>query len=125
VRAGVRFDELLGAGTGNGAEEELKFLTDCRRGGLKIFYVPEEIASVGQTSSTWFNGFDRAFFINRGATTRYILGLPVALLYGVYYVVKKRPYYRDQLTPMQAMKALLRGVKENKIKKQKERKNGI
>ena len=29
LEAGVRFDELLGAGTGNGAEEELKFLLDC------------------------------------------------------------------------------------------------
>ena len=27
LAAGVRFDELLGAGTGNGGEEELKFLT--------------------------------------------------------------------------------------------------
>lgn len=125
IKAGVRFDELLGAGTGNGGEEELKFLTDCRGRGLRIFYVPEEIASVGQTSSTWFNGFDSAFFVNRGATTRYILGAPLALLYGLYYVVKKRPYYRDQLTPVQAMKALLRGVKENKIKKQKESENGL
>jgi hypothetical protein len=40
-------------------------------------------------------------------------------------VVKKRPYYRDQLTPMEAMRALLSGMKENKIKKQKERENGI
>jgi glycosyltransferase involved in cell wall biosynthesis len=125
LKAGIRFDELLGAGTGNGGEEELKFLTDCRRKGLHIFYVPEEIASVGQTSSTWFHGFDRVFFMNRGATTRYILGLPLALIYGVYYVVKKRPHYRDQLTPMEAMKALLSGMKENKIKKQKEREKEI
>ena len=43
LKSGVLFDELLGAGTGNGAEEELKFLTDCERAGLKIYYVPAEI----------------------------------------------------------------------------------
>lgn len=70
VRTGVRFDELLGAGTGNGAEEELKFLRDCEKAGLQIWYVPVEIASVGQTESTWFQGFTEQFFVNRGATTR-------------------------------------------------------
>lgn len=119
IRSGVRFDELLGAGSGNGAEEELKFLRDCQRAKLKIYYVPTEIASVGQTVSTWFKGFDETFFINRGATTRYILGLPLAFLYGAYYVLKKRPLYAQTLTPLQAMKATLKGMKENKITRQR------
>lgn len=118
LRTGVRFDELLGAGTGNGAEEELKFLLDCQRAGLKIYYVPAEIARVAQTQSTWFQGFDAPFFENRGATTRYILGLPMAALYGVYYVLTKRSLYRDHLTPLQAMGALWRGMMENRITKQ-------
>ncbi len=118
--SGVRFDELLGAGTGNGAEEELKFLLDCQRAGLRIWYVPVEIAEVKQEVSTWYDGFNEKFFENRGATTRYILGVPMALLYGVYYVIKKRPKYRDGLTMAQAWKALCRGIRENKIGKQKE-----
>jgi glycosyltransferase involved in cell wall biosynthesis len=43
IKTGVRFDPLLGAGTGNGAEEELKFLLDCQKAGLNIFFVPQEI----------------------------------------------------------------------------------
>ena len=35
LRTGVRFDELLGAGSGNGAEEELKFLVDCQKADRK------------------------------------------------------------------------------------------
>jgi glycosyltransferase involved in cell wall biosynthesis len=115
---GIRFDELLGAGTGNGAEEELKFLTDCRRKGLKIYYVPREIASVAQEESTWFRGFDETFFYNRGATTRYILGLPLAAAYGVYYIVRKKNLYSDTLSPAAALRALGRGMKDNKITKQ-------
>ena len=119
LRCGIRFDELLGAGTGNGAEEELKFLLDCQKAGLKIYYVPTEIATVGQTASTWFEGFDRKFFINRGATTRYILGWPLALVYGIFYVIKKRPLYRQNLSPLQAMGAIWKGMRENKITKQR------
>lgn len=115
---GIRFDELLGAGSGNGAEEELKFLTDCRRAGLRIFYVPEEIASVAQKESTWFRGFDAQFFYNRGATTRYILGCPLAAIYAIYYIVRKREMYRQTISPMDALRAIFRGIHENKITKQ-------
>lgn len=118
IEANVRFDEFLGAGTGNGAEEELKFLLDCQKAGLKIFYFPTEIASVGQTESTWFMGFTEQYFINRGATTRYILGVILSLLYAVYYVIEKRQLYQSQISPFNALKATLHGIKENKITKQ-------
>lgn len=114
----VRFDELLGAGTGNGAEEELKFLLDCERAGLEIYYVPVQIASVAQEASTWFGGFNETFFENRGATTRYILGIPVASLYALYYVIRKRSLYRDTISPLNALLATFRGIRENKIGKQ-------
>ena len=116
--AGVYFDELLGAGTGNGAEEELKFLTDCERAGLRIYYVPVEIASVVQSESTWFHGYTETFFENRGATTSYILGAGIASAYAVYYVLRKKGMYRDTISPVRALRATLRGIRENKIGKQ-------
>lgn len=123
VSSGVRFDELLGAGSGNGAQEELKFLLDCERAGLKIYYVPSEIASVRRTSSTWFKGFDEQFFEQRGATTRYILGLPLASLYAVYYVVKKRKML--DVSPLEAIRATFRGILKNSITKQKCRQQSL
>ena len=119
LKSGIKFDELLGAGTGNGAEEELKFLIDCERAGLKIFYVPSVIASVGQTESTWFEGFTEQFFINRGASTRYILGAPLAVVYAIYYVIKKKKLYEAQITMPDALKAIFKGMIENKITKQR------
>ena len=115
LEAGVLFDELLGAGTGNGAEEELKFLLDCEKAGLRIYYVPTEIASVAQEASTWFRGFDETFFENRGATTRYILGIGLAALYAVYYVIRKKHLYRDTVSPYRALMATFRGIRKNKI----------
>ena len=117
VHAGVSFDELLGAGTGNGAEEELKFLLDCQKAGLCIYYVPTPIAAVAQTSSTWFSGFNETFFENRGATTRYILGSFLAFLYAVYYIVSKRSLYREHISAKQAFLSTLRGIQQNKIGK--------
>lgn len=116
--AGVRFDELLGSGTGNGGEEELKFLLDCERAGLMIYYVPVQIASVGQDQSEWFGGFTESFFENRGATTRYVLGVPLASAYALYYVLRKRSLYRDQLSFSHALSAIFRGIRKNKIGRQ-------
>lgn len=117
LSAGIRFDELLGAGTGNGAEEELKFLTDCQRAGLVMYYVPTEIASVAQTESTWFRGYTETFFENRGATTRYILGAGLASAYALYYVIRKRKLYRKNLSSRRALCAIFRGIRQNKIQK--------
>lgn len=122
LRAGVEFDELMGAGTGNGAEEELKFLMDCRRAGLRIFYVPFPIAEVDHVGSTWFAGYNKDFFYNRGATTRYILGAPLAAVYAVYYVVKKRKKF--SVSAFTALKEIFRGMKDNKIVRQQKQRKG-
>lgn len=119
LAAGVRFDELLGAGTGNGGEEELKFLTDCEKAGLKIYYVPAEIASVAQDKSTWFHGFTETFFENRGATTRYILGPGLASAYALYYIIRKRKMYRATISSSKALRAIFRGIRENRIEHRK------
>lgn len=118
LRSGVRFDELLGAGSGNGAEEELDFLIRCERAGLKIWYVPVEIASVAQKKSTWFCGFNEKFFYDRGATTRYILGFPTAVVYALYYVIKKKPLYSSNLSVKAALHAIFHGICDDKIGKQ-------
>lgn len=118
MRSGVRFDELLGSGSGNGAEEELKFLRDCEKRGLRIYYVPVEVARLENGESAWFSGFDREFFYRRGGTTRYILGLPLALAYGVYYVVRKRGLYRRELTMMEAMRAIWQGIRDDRVSRQ-------
>ncbi len=118
LQAGVRFDELLGAGSGNGAEEELKFLTDCEKAGLRIYYFPLEVASLETGESTWFGGFHEQFFRDRGGTTRYILGLPLASAYAVYYVIKKRSLYRGQISSRAALRAIFQGILEDKVSKQ-------
>ena len=119
ISAGVRFDEYMGAGTGNGAQEENKFLLDCERSGLKIYYVPIAIGSVAQAHSTWFAGFTEDFFYKRGTATRYMLGLPLAVLYAGYYLAAKRRLYRGEISVGRAAVAVLKGIVSNDIAGQK------
>lgn len=119
---GIRFDENMGAGSGNGAEEEFRFLTQCRKAGLKIYHYPYELATVAQTQSTWFKGFDREFFVNRGNTTRYIMGLPLSVLYAAYYAFAKRKQLTD-ISMFKAFSYTLAGIKENRLNKPKKGNN--
>lgn len=118
LASGVLFDEKMGAGSGNGAEEEFRFLTQCRKAKLRIYHYPFRLASVAQTQSTWFKGFDEEFFVNRGNTTRYIMGLPLSVLYAAYYALAKR----KQLSGMSMFRAFsytVKGIKENRLTKLK------
>ena len=65
---GIRFDERFGAGSGRYLMgEENIFLYDCLKKGLKIYYEPVIIANLREEESTWFKGYDKDFFISRGA----------------------------------------------------------
>lgn len=119
LNAKLRFNERMGAGTGNGGEEEVNFLIECHRAGLKIYYVPEDIAYMREDAeeSTWLSSFDEKFFYNRGMTTAYILGRPLAILYGVYYVIRKKSMYSKDISSVAAFKAVMKGIIQNKLKK--------
>lgn len=125
LKRGIQFDENMGAGTGNGGGEEVKFLRDCIKAGLKSYYVPKSIGTVEQTDSTWFRGFNRDFFYKRGITNRYMLGLPVSILYAAYYTMVKRDLYKEYVTPWQSFKYTLDGIISNDIAKQKKRRNSV
>ena len=125
IKSGIRFDEDMGAGTGNGGGEEVKFLRDCIKAGLKAYYVPKSIGTVAQTESTWFQGFDRDFFYQRGITNRYMLGLPVSMLYAAYYTLVKRDLYKEYVTPWQSFKYTVDGIIANDIGRKKKRRNSV
>lgn len=111
----LQFDPHMGSGSGNGCGEENKFLLDAMKAGLRVYYVPEQIAQLLPQESEWFFGFDEQFFYQRGGATRYMLGLAPSILYGMYYLVAKRGLYRKSITMKTAACALAKGIKDNSI----------
>ena len=115
IKNKLYFDEKLGAGTGNGAGEETKFLWDCYSKGLKIYYYPVKILSLREKQSTWFNGYDENYFYNRGKVTRYIMGRFYSTLYAYYYAFSHRKLYNKQISIFKALKYMIKGIKEGKL----------
>ena len=108
---GIGFDEEMGAGTGHGGGEEIKFLFDCLHKNLKIQYVPHLIATLKtDTPSSWFKGYTPIFFRQQGWATRRYLGLPLTVLYSLYFTLRKRKKYSKQMTFLQALSEMLKGT---------------
>lgn len=105
----IKFDELMGSGTGNGGGEENKFLYDCRKAGLEIWYEPALIATVNKGESQWFNGFVDKYFENHGWSARRLLGDFGGFIYCIYYVIAHMAAYKNDNTFWNALKCELRG----------------
>ncbi len=108
---GLHFDEKMGSGTGNGGQEESKFLIDCYKAGLQIWYVPICIAKMNELhESQWFQGFDQRFFYNRGWATRRFLGWTLSTLYAIYFAIKKHKMYSTNISFANALTAMIKGI---------------
>lgn len=106
----IRLNERIGAGTKYRMGEENAFLYECLRQGLKLYYVPKQIAKLRYEPSTWKSGFNESFFISRGAsfqamTSRY------SLLLIAQYAVRKYRFYRNDISFFRAFYYLLKGRK--------------
>lgn len=113
----LKFDIKLGAGTGNGAGEENKFLLDVYDKGLKIYHYPINIATMIENESTWFSGYNEEYFYKRGASTRYILGFWLSCAYAIYFLIFKHREYKNEILFISALKNIFCGIVYNDLEK--------
>jgi len=109
------YDERFGAGSEYGMGEENIFLFDALRKGAKIKYFPIEIAKVYVGDSSWFKGFDRNYFVNRGAIFYRMFGL-TSDIFSLIFCIRKRKLYKDKFDIKTAFKFTREGKKEFKLK---------
>lgn len=64
---GIHFNLSFGGGTEHSNGEDTLFLYECLKHGLKIYAVPEYIATLDEESeSTWFNGYNAKYLRDKG-----------------------------------------------------------
>lgn len=119
IENNLKFDIKLGAGTGNGAGEENKFLLDAYDKGLKIYHYPINIATMIENESTWFSGYNEEYFYKHGMTTRYILGFWLSCLYALYFLIFKYKEYKNDISFFNAFKNISFGIYDNNLNKVK------
>ncbi|MDM8218951.1 glycosyltransferase family A protein [Parasutterella secunda] len=106
----IRFDISMGAGTGNGGGEENRFLFDCLKQKLDIIFIPQLIAQVNHKDSSWFDGYTEEYFINRGYSSKKLLGFFLGFLYVIEWSVAKYYLYKNNMSIAQAVWLQTKGL---------------
>ena len=114
----ILFDEQIGSGVSKAGGEENIFLHDCIRNNLSIYFVPATIAQLLPSESQWSsNMFSKEYFIDRGKfTCRLIGGKPFAILYAIYFVFFKHPFFKNKMSLKDAIVYMFYGIFKGYIK---------
>ena len=106
---GISFHESFGAGSGKYLMgEENIFLYDCLKAKKRIVYVPEKIASLREEESTWFRGYDDAFFRSRGAGYAAMSkGFSHVLIW--QFALRKQKQYKETMGMFRALRRMYEG----------------
>ena len=74
------------------------FIHDCLKAGLKVYSIPVEIGEEQPRPSTWFFGFDRKFFHDRGVLYHVLYGKLAAVM-GFRFLLKNKSNMNSESCP--------------------------
>lgn len=74
LSSGVTFSLLFGGGAKYSNGEDSLFLKEFMKKGYRVYTAPVTIAREESGESTWFAGYNRKFFTDRGVLYRYLYG---------------------------------------------------
>lgn len=107
----VPFDEEFGAGAKYRMGEENLFLYECLKKKKTIIYMPIQIAKLREEESTWFTGYDRDFFLCRGANyTAMSRWFSHVLIW--QFALRKKALYGENAGMFQVLKWMYEGRRE-------------
>lgn len=122
IKNNLLFNENFGAGAKWFMGEENIFLYDCLKKGLKIYYVPDTIARLNDSESTWFRGFNKEYFIVKGGVY-YEMSKIFCPLFILQFAIRKKKKYKNEMSIIEAIKFMNQGKKKRKKEKKMECKN--
>lgn len=109
-RENIVFHRQFGGGTSYSSGEDTLFITDLIKRGQKVFAYPANIASVDQTSSTWFRGYTEKYFYDKGALFAALSKKIGWLLCRLILYKNKDQFFREGISYRQGKKLAKAGM---------------
>lgn len=114
LKNNIFFSLLFGGGARYGSGEDSIFITDALKKGLKIYSTTEVIAEIEENQSSWFNGFDKKYFYDRGALFQAIGGNIISVALIIQFLFRKKNLYSTYTSTYVAFKQMMKGREEYK-----------
>lgn len=112
-RANVHFSLLFGGGAKYSNGEDSLFLRDCLRAGLKIYAVPVCIGEEIERESTWFHGYTKKFFTDRGVLYHYLYGR-LSRIFAFRFLFKNKEEMCAEIPFKEAYELMNEGIKSQR-----------
>ena len=108
----LSFYLCFGGGTKYCNGEDSLFLKDAIKAGLKVYKTPALIGEEIPRPSTWFHGFDKKFFYDRGVLYGELYGPVMARVRAIRWLRKNQTEMCSELTYFQAMAEMKQGMRD-------------
>ncbi len=112
LKANIKFTELFGGGSVYGSGEDSLFLIDCFRKKLKVFSSDKIIGDNIRDSSSWFTGYNKKFFFDKGAFIACAFPKIRFFLIAYYFLAFRREKEVKARDKIKMMKAGIKGFKK-------------
>ena len=113
LKANVHYSLLFGGGAKYSNGEDSLFLKDCLKAGLKIYSHTICIGEETERESTWFSGYHKKFFRDRGVLYHHLYG-KLALPFAFRFLWVHRQQMCQEVSLQQAYAWMRDGVREAK-----------
>ncbi len=110
VKDRICFSTCFGGGTIYSAGEDSLFICDMIKKGFKIYTYPKVIATVDQTESTWFKGYNEKFIYDKGVFFGAAFGKNAFIMCLQYLLRHSKIYKSANLKFTQALLLMLKGA---------------
>lgn len=109
LKKNIWFSLLYGGGAKYSSGEDSLFLTEAIRKGMKVYTYPKKIANIKQDKSTWFNGYTKKYFHDRGGWLANAFP-KLKYLLSIYYSYKLKNY-TNEFSFLEIYKMINNGIK--------------
>ncbi len=101
----IHFSLLFGGGAKYSNGEDSIFISDILKSGLKVYASPIKIADVAQDGSSWFSGYNKKFFVDRGVLFRKIGGRLYPFLV-IRFAFREYKKYKDEIGFIESVRCM-------------------
>lgn len=116
-KAGVTFSLLFGGGAPYSCGEDSLFIMNCIKKGMVAYAIPVSLGKEEPRPSTWFNGYNEKFFVDRGVLYVPLYGCLAKPLALRWLLAHRGTFFKDNQEISnwkQAYKLMKKGMKEYK-----------
>ncbi len=110
-RKNITYSLLFGGGARYSNGEDSLFIRECIKKGLKVYASDKVIGKEEGRPSTWFHGYTKKFFVDRGVLYHYLYGR-LALLLSIRFLVKYRAVMCTEIPLKEAFLYMKQGIRE-------------